>query len=76
MRLTEIAIRFTLSSPDVTIPGARNAAQARSNIEAMARGPPDPVTLDETSRITPFGGGRGSGPRRGGETPSRRSRGR
>ncbi|MEM9064731.1 MAG: aldo/keto reductase [Planctomycetota bacterium] len=60
MPLAEMALRFVLSSPDVTtvIPGAKNADQARRNIEAMAKGPLDQAILDAIAEVVPFGGGR------------------
>lgn len=60
MPLAEMALRFVLSSPEVTtvIPGAKNAEQAKRNIEAMAKGPLDQETLDAIARVVPPGGGR------------------
>ena len=58
--LAELALRFVLSSADVTalIPGAKNADQARRNVEAMAKGPLDADTLAAIAEVVPQGGGR------------------
>lgn len=58
--LAELALRFVLSCPQVSvvIPGAKNADQARRNVEAMAKGPLETDTLEAIANIVPPGGGR------------------
>jgi aryl-alcohol dehydrogenase-like predicted oxidoreductase len=58
--LAELALQFTLAHPAVTtvIPGARNAGQVRSNVQAGLLPPLGGAAMAGIDRIVPPGGGR------------------
>ncbi len=58
--LAQLALQFVLAHPAVStvIPGIKNVAQAKANIEAGQLPPLDAQTLQKIEAIVPVGGGR------------------
>jgi len=57
--LPELSLRFVLSNPDIhcVLMGAKSAAEVRTNVEAVSKGPlPDEILkrLDEIAAMVPF----------------------